>query len=105
MRAPKWVVQAGGYPQENCGVCVNWGQNITQNAAIQRAAYDFWHNRALSTPAGTFKVRDEFLNHAAQVLTYLRANLTADQYAHVLGVDPFNEPYAGEYDSGQNSRT
>jgi len=103
--APKWVIQAGGYPQENCGACVHWGQNITQNAAIQQATYDFWHNRALSTTAGTIKVRDEFVNHAAQVLTYLRTNLTTDQYAHVLGVDPFNEPYAGLYDSGQNSRT
>src|SRR4051794_622948 len=33
--APKWVVAAGGYPAESCGICVHWGQNITQNGAVQ----------------------------------------------------------------------
>jgi hypothetical protein len=103
--APKWLVQAGSYPQESCGICVNWGQNITQNAAVQDATYDFWHNRALSTTAGTINERDEFLRVATQALTSLRTGLTATQFAHVLGVDPFNEPYAGNYDSAQTSQT
>jgi len=103
--APKWLVQAGGYPQESCGVCVNWGQNITQNAAVQQATYDLWHNRTLTTAAGAISERDEFLRYAKQVLLYLRANLTATRFAHVLGIDPYNEPYAGNYDSGQDSRT
>jgi hypothetical protein len=103
--APKWVVDAGGYPQENCGVCVMWGQNITQNDAVKLSTYDFWHNRTLSTSAGAIKERDEFVSHAKQVLVYLKANLTATQFAHVLGVDPYNEPYAGNYDSGQDSRS
>jgi hypothetical protein len=103
--APQWVVNAGGYPKESCGVCVVWGQNITQNTAVKQATYDFWHNRALTTSAGSLNERDEFLRHAEQVLTYLRANLTATQFAHVLGVDPENEPYAGKYDSDQDSRT
>ena len=103
--APKWVVGAGGYPQESCGVCVLWGQNITSNAAVKQATYDFWHNRTLTTSAGSIKERDEFMSHAKKVLTYLRTSLTAAQFAHVLGVDPYNEPYAGNYDSGQDSRT
>ena len=103
--APKWLVQAGGYPQESCGICVTWGQNITQNAAVQQATYDFWHNRTLSTAAGSISERDEFLRYARQVLLQLRANLTDAQFAHVLGIDPYNEPYAGNYDSGQNSQT
>ena len=103
--APAWVVQAGGYPQESCGICVTWGQNITQNAAVQQATYDFWHNRALATTAGTVNERDEFIRYAKQVLARLRAGLTDSQFAHVLGIDPYNEPYAGNYDSGQNSRT
>jgi len=103
--APKWVVDAGSYPQENCGACVMWGQNITQNAAVKLATYDFWHNRTLTTSAGAINERDEFLRHVQQVLTYLRTNLTATQFAHVLGVDPYNEPYAGNYTSGQDSRT
>jgi hypothetical protein len=103
--APKWVVDAGGYPQESCGICVLWGQNITSNAAVKQATYDFWHNRTLTTSAGSVKERDDFMSHAKKVLTYLRTNLTATQFAHVLGVDPYNEPYAGNYDSGQDSRT
>ena len=103
--APEWVVDAGGYPQESCGACLFWGQNITSNAAVKQANYDFWHNRTLTTAAGAINMRDEFLKHAKQVLTYLRTNLTTSQFAHVLGVDPYNEPYAGNYDSGQDSRT
>ncbi|MEU4243743.1 endoglycosylceramidase [Actinoplanes sp. NPDC026619] len=91
--APKWLVAAGGYPAESCGICVNWGQNITQNAAVQQATYDFWHSPT------------EFKWQAEQVLRSLRSGLSSSQFAHVLGVDPWNEPYAGTYDSGQNSRT
>src|SRR5690242_9090334 len=50
--APKWVTAAGGYPAENCGACILWGQNITSNAAVKQATSDFWHNRTLTTPAG-----------------------------------------------------
>jgi hypothetical protein len=103
--APRWLVAAGGYPKESCGACANWGQNITENAAVKQATYDFWHNRAFTTSAGSVKGRDEFLRHVGQALTYLRTNLTADQFAHVIGIDPYNEPYAGNYDSGQTSRT
>ena len=102
--APAWVVDAGDYPTENCGVCLVWGQNITQNEAVRKATYDFWHNRTLNTSAGSVKVRDAFLNHARQVLTYIRTNLTTTQWQYVLGVDPYNEPYAGSYDPGQDSR-
>jgi hypothetical protein len=103
--APKWLIGAGGYPQESCGLCVNWGQNITSNEAIKSATYDFWHNRTLSTSAGSINERDEFLKYAKQALVYLKANLSATQYTHILGIDPYNEPYAGNYDSGQDSRT
>ncbi|WP_211268557.1 cellulase family glycosylhydrolase [Actinoplanes subtropicus] len=96
--APQWVVSAGGYPAESCGLCVMWGQNITSNAAVKAATYDFWHNRVVNE-------RDEFLNQAKQVLAYVRATFTATEFAHVLGVDPYNEPYAGNYDSGQDSRS
>jgi hypothetical protein len=101
--APPWVVAAGNYPKENCGICVQWGQNITQNAAVQNATFDFWHNRVLNTAAGPIGVQDAFLRQAQASLSYLRANLSAQQQAGVVGVDPFNEPYAGRYDSGQSS--
>lgn len=103
--APQWVITAGDYPQENCGICVNWGQNITQNAAVQDATADFWHNRQLTTSAGTVGVQDAFLDQAQQTMAYLKQHLTDDEFARIVGVDPFNEPYAGNYDSGQNSQS
>ncbi|WP_102936311.1 cellulase family glycosylhydrolase [Streptomyces malaysiensis] len=103
--APKWVIDAGGYPRESCGICVHWGQNITQNQAVMNATRDFWRNRALTTGAGTVRVQDAFLATAEKTMTYLSRHLTDDQFTRVVGFDPLNEPYAGAYDDGQNSRT
>ncbi|MCT9007998.1 cellulase family glycosylhydrolase [Streptomyces rhizosphaerihabitans] len=95
--APKWAVTAGGYPQESCGICLFWGQNITQNSAVKAAQYDFWHN--------SYGVQDAFLTTAQATMTYVRQHLTSAEFAGLAGFDPFNEPYAGTYDSGQTSRT
>ncbi|MFD5515581.1 cellulase family glycosylhydrolase [Streptomyces sp. NPDC127066] len=95
--APKWAVTAGGYPQESCGLCLFWGQNITQNNAVKAAQYDFWHN--------SYGLQDAFLTTAQTAMTYVRQHLTAAEFAGVAGFDPYNEPYAGSYDSGQTSRT
>ncbi|MEU4497905.1 cellulase family glycosylhydrolase [Streptomyces sp. NPDC023998] len=94
--APKWVVDAGGYPRESCGICLFWGQNITQNEAVKKATYDFWHNRG--------GVQDAFLATAQTVMTYFAEHLTGAEFAAVVGFDPYNEPHAGSYDSGQSSR-
>ncbi|MET9381673.1 endoglycosylceramidase [Streptomyces sp. NPDC002928] len=95
--APKWAVDAGTYPDESCGICLFWGQNITQNGAVKAASYDFWHN--------TYGLQDAFLTTAQQTMTYVRQHLSAEEFAGVVGFDPYNEPYAGTYDSGQTSRT
>ncbi|MCC5479334.1 cellulase family glycosylhydrolase [Streptomyces barringtoniae] len=95
--APKWAVQAGSYPAESCGICLFWGQNITQNAAVQQAQYDFWHN--------AYGLQDAFLATGQTTMAYLRQHLNAAEFAGVAGFDPYNEPYAGRYDSGQTSRT
>ncbi|TQK50863.1 cellulase (glycosyl hydrolase family 5) [Streptomyces sp. SLBN-118] len=95
--APKWAVAAGGYPREFCGICLFWGQNITQNEAVKRAAYDFWHNRG--------GVQDAFLATARTAMAYLADHLTDAEFAAVAGFDPYNEPHAGSYDTGQTSRT
>ncbi|MEU6539215.1 cellulase family glycosylhydrolase [Streptomyces sp. NPDC047000] len=95
--APQWAVDAGGYPQESCGICLFWGQNITQNQAVTRAFHDFWHN--------SYGLQDAFLATAQTTMAYLKQHLTTDEFAEVVGFDPFNEPYAGSYDSGQTSRT
>ena len=103
--APAWVVQAGGYPQESCGICVQWGQNYLTNAAVTDALHDFWHNRTLTTSAGSVGVQTAFLDQAQQSMDYLRQHLSASDFAQIVGVDPFNEPSAGTYDSGQTSTT
>ncbi|MEU9151131.1 cellulase family glycosylhydrolase [Streptomyces sp. NPDC048417] len=95
--APEWAVALGDYPAESCGICLFWGQNITQNAAVQEGQYDFWHNN--------YGLQDAFLATAQTTMTYLAQHLTSDQFAGVVGFDPYNEPYAGSYDSGQTSRT
>ncbi|MFE6489536.1 endoglycosylceramidase, partial [Streptomyces sp. NPDC057757] len=95
--APKWAVDAGDYPQESCGICLFWGQNITQNEAVKQASHDFWHN--------AHGLQDAFLTTAQATMTYIRQHLTTEQFAGVAGFDPYNEPHAGSYDSGQTSRT
>ncbi|MGW7364100.1 cellulase family glycosylhydrolase [Streptomyces sp. NPDC054841] len=94
--APKWVVDAGGYPRESCGICLFWGQNITQNQAVTRATYDFWHNQG--------GIQDAFLATAQTTMAYVAEHLTAAEFAGVVGFDPYNEPHAGSYDPGQTSR-
>ncbi|MFC8364425.1 endoglycosylceramidase [Streptomyces griseorubiginosus] len=95
--APAWAVALGNYSAESCGICFTWGQNITQNGAVKAGQYDFWHNR--------YGLQDSFLATAQKTMTYLKANLSTEEFAGVVGFDPYNEPYAGSYDSGQNSRT
>ncbi|MEU6597757.1 endoglycosylceramidase [Streptomyces flaveolus] len=94
--APKWAVDAGSYPKESCGICLFWGQNITQNAAVQKAQYDFWHN--------TDGLQDAFLATAQTTMAYLKQHLDSAKFAGITGFDPYNEPYAGGYDSGQTFR-
>jgi hypothetical protein len=94
--APKWAVEAGGYPRESCGICLFWGQNITQNEAVKRATYDFWHNKG--------GVQDAFLATAQTTMAYFAEHLSAAEFAAIAGFDPYNEPHAGSYDSGQSSR-
>jgi len=95
--APKWAVALGGYPQESCGICLFWGQNITQNQAVTKAQYDFWHN--------TYGLQDAFLDTAQKTMAYVEQHVSDAEFAGVVGFDPYNEPYAGTYDSGQTSRT
>ncbi|MEU6230798.1 endoglycosylceramidase [Streptomyces sp. NPDC047042] len=94
--APKWAVDLGNYPDESCGICLLWGQNITSNAAVRNGTYDFWHN--------AYGIQDSFLDTAQKTMTYLKQNLTSAQFSGVVGFDPYNEPHAGNYDSGQTSR-
>ncbi|WAZ25904.1 glycoside hydrolase family 5 protein [Streptomyces cinnabarinus] len=95
--APKWAVDLGDYSDEYCGICPFWGQNITSNAAVTEASYDFWHN--------THGLQDSFLATAQKVMAHLKQNLGAARFTGVVGFDPYNEPHPGVLDSGQTSRT
>jgi hypothetical protein len=101
--APAWVVTAGSYPAESCGICLLWGQNMLTNAAVRDAMRDFWHNRAIVTSAGTIGVQDAYISQAAQVMTYLRKTLPAAAFQNIIGVDPFNEPFDGGLDGGSGT--
>ncbi|MFC4061296.1 cellulase family glycosylhydrolase [Planomonospora corallina] len=93
--APEWVVRAGNYPRESCGICLLWGQNMQTNEAVRRAAHDFWRNRRVSTEAGEIGVQDAFLRQATAAMTHIRQRLPEQDFASVIGIDPFNEPYDG----------
>ena len=97
--APAWVVDAGGYPDESCGICLMWGQNMLTNAAVRRAAYDFWHNRTLTTASGQVRVQDAYLAQAGAALRGFAQRLPTASLDMVVGVDPFNEPFDGGLDS------
>ncbi|GAA4148818.1 cellulase family glycosylhydrolase [Actinomadura keratinilytica] len=96
--APKWVVDAGGYPGEFCGICLLWGQNMMTNAAVRQAARDFWRNRVLTTSAGPVGVQDAFIRQATAMMTHLKRKLPARAFDRIIGVDPFNEPFDGGLD-------
>ncbi|WP_188196547.1 cellulase family glycosylhydrolase [Nonomuraea sp. SYSU D8015] len=99
--APEWVVKAGNYPRESCGICFLWGQNMQTNEAVRRAAYDFWRNRRISTAAGEVGVQDAFLQQATAAMRHIKQRLSAEEFASVIGFDPFNEPFDGGL-SGQS---
>ncbi|MEV5749708.1 cellulase family glycosylhydrolase [Actinoallomurus sp. NPDC052308] len=96
--APDWVIKAGNYPKESCGICLLWGQNMQTNAAVRQAAHDFWHDRTLTTASGQVGVQDAFLGQAAATMTYLRQKLPAQAFQSIVGFDPFNEPFDGGLD-------
>ncbi|HTO65826.1 MAG TPA: cellulase family glycosylhydrolase [Bradyrhizobium sp.] len=96
--APAWVITAGSYPTESCGICLLWGQNMLTNTAVRSAIYDFWHNREISTSSGLMYLQSAYLAQATETMTYLRQHLSADAFTKILGVDPFNEPFDGGLD-------
>jgi hypothetical protein len=96
--APAWVIAAGSYPAESCGICFLWGQNMQTNGAVRQAIYDFWRNRRLSTSAGTIGVQDAFVAQATVAMAQIKAKLPAAEFQNIVGLDPFNEPFDGGLD-------
>ncbi|TDE37222.1 cellulase family glycosylhydrolase [Actinomadura sp. 6K520] len=98
--APEWVIEAGDYPRESCGICLLWGQNMMNNGAVRQAAHDFWRNRVLATEAGPIGVQDAFLAQAKATMTHLERELPRPAFDAIIGFDPFNEPFDGGLDGG-----
>ncbi|KAB2339964.1 cellulase family glycosylhydrolase [Actinomadura rudentiformis] len=96
--APKWVIQAGGYPKESCGICILWGQNMQTNGAVRQAMYDFWRDRVLTTSAGPVGVQSAYLQQAEAMMTYVKQKLPPESFNAVIGMDPLNEPFDGGLD-------
>jgi hypothetical protein len=101
--APEWVIEAGDYPRESCGICLLWGQNMQTNGAVRQAMYDFWHNRTLTTSIGQVRVQDAYLEQAEATMRYLGRRLPEASLARVIGVDPFNEPFDGGLDGASGN--
>lgn len=101
--APAWVIAAGTYPAESCGICLLWGQNMQTNAAVRDAIHDFWHDRIITTSAGSMSLQGAYLAQATTVMTYLREHLSAAAFLQIIGVDPFNEPFDGGLDGASGT--
>ncbi|WP_108926931.1 glycosyl hydrolase family 5 [Leptospira johnsonii] len=93
--APSWVLPSGSYPQESCGICFTWGQNLFSNEAVRRGFRNFWNNAPFSVSNGTRNLQTEYLWQMGKTLTYIKNNLSSQEFDYVLGLDPFNEPMDG----------
>jgi hypothetical protein len=101
--APAWVIAAGSYPVESCGICLLWGQNILTNAAVRDAMHDFWHDRVIATTAGAMDLQSAYLAQATRMMSYLRQQLPGQSFQQIIGVDPFNEPFDGGLDGASGT--
>ncbi|MCX4160915.1 MULTISPECIES: cellulase family glycosylhydrolase [Paraburkholderia] len=95
--APAWVLPKGDYPQEYCGIiCTGWSQLNLTDEAIRRPARNFWNNQQFTAPNGkTYQLQDVFLWQLQKSLAYLKSKFSPQEFAYVLGVDPWNEPIDG----------
>jgi hypothetical protein len=103
--APEWVVAAGDYPPERSRLSVSWAQSYISNAVVRAAFTDFWHGRVLSTSVGEVVAKDQYLQSAGQALAYVKEKLSDEQFAHFIGVHPFNEPSPGNLTAGESVAT
>ncbi|CBL44466.1 Putative endoglycosylceramidase [gamma proteobacterium HdN1] len=100
--APQWIIDGGSYPKSNCGpFCFAWSQNIITNPAVRLGYRNFFDNAPVKTDVGETRVQDAFLWQMGKLLEYIKAELSAEEFQWVVGVQPFNEPIYGR---GHNNR-
>ncbi len=93
--APAWVTPTGLYPQESCGICFTWGQNLFSNEAVRRAYRNFWNNASFPVASGTRNMQTEYLWQLGKATEYIKNHLSSQEFDYVLGLDPLNEPMDG----------
>ena len=94
--APGWIIEGGDYRQAGCGVlCFSWSMHTILNQRVRAGYRNFWDNAPVYTVAGERRVQDEFLWQLRESLLYLKNKFSADEWNHILGVQPFNEPTYG----------
>ncbi|MEI7012684.1 cellulase family glycosylhydrolase [Leptospira licerasiae] len=93
--APAWVLPSGSYPQESCGICFTWGQNLFSNEAVRRGFRNFWNNAPFSAANKSRNLQTEYIWQVGKALSYIKNNLSSQEFDYVLGLDPFNEPADG----------
>ncbi|PJZ36484.1 glycosyl hydrolase family 5 [Leptospira levettii] len=94
--APLWITKNGNYPKEYCGiVCASWSQNNLTNEAIRRAFRNFWNNAPINTPSGVRYMQTEYLWQIEKTVSYIKNQLSPEEFSYVIGLDPFNEPVDG----------
>ncbi|WP_411823648.1 glycosyl hydrolase family 5 [Leptospira sp. 'Mane'] len=94
--APAWITKGGSYPGEYCGlICASWSQNNLTNEAVRRGFRNFWNNSSINTSSGTRNIQTEFIWQIGKASSYIKEKLSTEEFAYVLGLDPFNEPVDG----------
>ncbi|XDD45543.1 cellulase family glycosylhydrolase [Leptospira sp. WS39.C2] len=94
--APLWITKNGNYPKEYCGfVCASWSQNNLTNEAIRRAFRNFWNNAPVTTSSGIRYMQTEYLWQIEKTVSYIKNQLSPEEFSYIIGLDPFNEPVDG----------
>lgn len=94
--APLWITKNGNYPKEYCGiVCASWSQNNLTNEAIRRAFRNFWNNAPVNTSSGVRYMQTEYLWQIEKTVSYIKSQLSPEEFSYVIGLDPLNEPVDG----------
>jgi endoglycosylceramidase len=100
--APKWVVDGMDLPGKGCGKLIGpkicraiWGANYIFNKDVKKALKMFWKNEDVRTPQGMIPIQSLFFDFSSRFLTYIKNNLTDEEFKNILGAEPFNEPHYG----------
>ncbi len=93
--APKFIIEGGGFEKKNCIICIKWFMNYALHSGVTGAFKAFWKNSEIKTEKGNRFIQEEFLWQVDNTLKYLKNNLTENEFAFILGLDPFNEPMSG----------